>query len=257
MPAQLAALRAQLSDVGHPWTFPEAVAYLPAPRLLLLEAVEGAVEVRSLIRAGQDGGSAAGSAALNAMARAAEGLAAFRGAMVAGLPLETPETVLHPIWRGMRQLQPVLPELADAVAARLDALERDAFELPPEPVGLTHGAFRYGQLLVRGEELVVLDIDGLCLAGIAADPGCFLAGLDRTASRNPRLRPVLAACEEAFIDALQRTAPVHPGWLAWHRAAAGVQTALRSAFSLDANWPERAAWLLRAEIAPAPTATPV
>ena len=114
-------------------------------------------------------------------------------------------------------------------------------ELPPEPVGLAHGAFRAGQLVVRGERVVVLDLDSLCLAGTAMDPGCFLAGLDSTGARNPRLREVLGACEARFLESIDA---VDPRWLGWHRAAATVEHALRRAYALEPHWLERTALLL-------------
>jgi hypothetical protein len=231
MPAWFAQLRARLEA----WDLPVPAAYLPEPRLLLFEAVEGAVELAQLLR------SAEPAAALDAVARAADGLRAFREVAVEGVPLVTPQEILRPLERGRRQLQAVVPDVAGAVGARLDELAQLAEELPAEPLGLAHGAFRAGQLLVRGERIVTLDLDSLCVAGAGMDPGSFLAGLDVSGVRSPELRPVLAQAEAVFaahIDGLDAR------WVGWHRAAACVEHALRRAYALEPEWPSRLAALL-------------
>jgi hypothetical protein len=187
-----------------------------------------------------------------AISLAAEGLAEFRLVGLDGLEVLSPQEILRPIERGRRHIEPCMPDVAMAFAARLRGLELRAAELPPEPLGLTHGAFRYGQLLARGDRIVVLDLDSLCLAGAAVDPGSFLAGLDKVAARSPRLRPVLAACEATFLEALERDGHVHPEWLAWHRAAARLEHAIRSILSLDPDWPDRVATLLHGAAAEVP-----
>ena len=234
MPAWFAALRARTSV----WELPVPVAYVPEQRLLLFEAVGGAAELAQLLRCRESSETAA---ALAAVARAAEGLAEFRAVAVEGAPLVTPQEILRPLDRGRRELERALPDVANEVSARLAELAQLARELAPEPVALAHGAFRAGQLLVRGERLVVLDLDSLCVAGVGMDPGCFLAGLDATGVRSPRLRPVLARAEAAFTGRLDG---VDARWVAWHRAAACVEHALRRAYALEPEWPGRLAALL-------------
>lgn len=232
------------------WELPVPAAYLPEPRLLLFHAVEGARELAELLRSPSAADTAAAVAAVRA---AAEGLGAFREGALEGPPVVTPQEILRPIERGRRQLDPVLPELARAVGARLQELARLAAELAPEPLGLAHGTFRASQLLVRGERIVVLDLDSLCLAGTARDAGTFLGGLDATATRNPELRQLLAACEAAFVQCIDG---VDPRWVAWHRAAACVEHGLRRAYALEPGWPARASRLLEraGEVLPTPAA---
>jgi hypothetical protein len=234
MPSRFEALRAQLTC----WELPAPAGYVENAKLALFAAVDGAAEVSELLRSA---GAADNAAALAAVRRAAEGLGEFRAAAVEGLGVLTPDEILRPLERGRRELEPVVPNAARAVAARLDELAQVAAELPPEPLGLAHGALRAGQLLVRDERVVVLDLDSLCLAGAALDPGCFLAGLDLTATRSPRLRALLTRCEHAFLEGLD---DVDTRWIGWHRAAACVEHALRRAYALEPQWPERMALLL-------------
>jgi hypothetical protein len=217
---------------GAPWVVPVPAAYVPDARLLLFEGVGGGREIGSLVRAGAD---------LRAyMEGAALGLARFRRLPTSGVPVRTAETVLRQLEHDRCTLAPVVPELAAVAGARLRALAREALELPPERLGLAHGAFRHNQLLVRGEELVVLDLDGLCLAGAGLDPGTFLAGLDQAGVHRPARRELFAACAEDFAGELD----VHPGWVSWHRGAARLHLALREAFALAPLWRERADALL-------------
>jgi hypothetical protein len=255
--AWVAGLRVLLAARDARWELPPAVAYLPEPRLLLFEAVEGAVELSQLLRGADAGGDAGWAGVLTAITRAAEGLAEFCGLSVDGPPALTADEILGALDRGRRQLEPLLPDLAGSVDLQVRALAHAAAGLPAEPLGLAHGAFRHGQLLVRGDRIVVLDLDSLCLAGQALDPGCFLAGLDATAVRSPRLRPLLAVCEARFVDGLDGAAHVDPRWLAWHRAAACLEHALRAAFALDLNWPERAALFVESASRAIPTPSPV
>jgi hypothetical protein len=234
MPAWFAAVRARTPA----WELPVVVAYLSEPRLLLFEAAGDAAELAQLLRSRESSDTAA---ALAAVARAAEGLAEFRAVAVEGAPLVTPTEILRPLERGRRELESVVPGIASEVGARLAELAQLARELPPEPVALAHGAFRAGQLLVRGERLVVLDLDSLCVAGVGMDPGCFLAGLDATGVRSARLRPLLAQAEAAFTARLDG---LDARWVAWHRAAACVEHALRRAYALEPDWPGRLAALL-------------
>jgi hypothetical protein len=68
---------------------------------------------------------------------------------------------------------------------------------------------------------------------------------------------LLAVCEATFVDSLDRAACVDHRWLAWHRAAACLEHALRAAFALDLNWPERAALFLESASRAIPTPSPV
>lgn len=217
-----------------PWRVPALVTYLADARLLLFEGAEGTTALGQLLSASDEAG------VTRAAALAAEGLPAFRRRRIAGVPVRTADAILGDIAHEHRTLAPVLPQLAAAAGARLQALARDADALPPERLGLAHGAFRHTQLLLHAEDLVVLDLDGLCLAGEGFDPGTFLADLDRVAMRRPRRRDILAASEAAFVAALD----AHAGWVAWHRAAARVQLALREVFALAPSWRERADALL-------------
>jgi hypothetical protein len=239
MVSQLRALQAVFRERGVPWDLPAPVMYVPEAQMLVLEAVEGDQELKTvLVEALDDPG--ARTALRNHITRVAEGLIAFQQAAVEGLPHKrTPQDLLDDLKEDscfMVGLEEVSSGLPRSIARLIGALESEAARLPPEPLGLVHGSFRHSHFLCRGDRLVLLDLDGLCLAGVSADAGNFLAYLDRTALRRPRLRPVLRECEAAFLEALQRHPCLSAAWLNWHRAAAQVKWALRAYSSLYKSW---------------------
>jgi hypothetical protein len=248
MPGRLEVVGNALAGTG--WRVLQPLTYLARPRLLLFEEVEGAEECSALLRAGGRD-LAARRRLCESVQKAAEGLEAFRRTDPrAALPAVTATTTLAWLRRSLGDLRRADPPTAGAVEAALNRLAREADLLPPEPLALSHGAFRHDQLLVSGEELVVLDLDGLRLGAPGADPGNFLAYLDATAVRRPRLADLVEDLEEAFLGGLDEG--VHPGWLAWHRAAARVKYALRSVFSLAPRWPEHVSALLNGSRPAAP-----
>jgi hypothetical protein len=239
----LKILRARLRAADAPWDVATPALYLPDAHLLLLEAVEGATELSPLLKRSA-GDADARDALLAHVGQAADVLPTFRRVRVPGVPHVSPAAVLARLGRRATNLDRVLPELADSITRRLRQLEAAAARLPPEPLGLAHRAFRHNQLVAAGDRLVLLDLDGLCVAGAGTDAGGFLAYLDRTALLRRGLSAVAADCEEAFLAGLQAHDPPPPAWLAWHRAAAHVKWALRSVLSLAPNWPETADALL-------------
>jgi len=156
----------------------------------------------------------------------------------------TPPSLVAKLRRGVALVRSVEPPLADSIEERVVALERSLGALAPEPLVPTHGAFRHGQLLLRPDGLVVLDLDTLCRSGASADAGNFVAYLDSLALRRPRLASVAERCREAFVATLQGPPDSRAAWLAWYRAASHLKVALRSFLSLSRRWPERAAALL-------------
>jgi hypothetical protein len=241
----LELVRAHLVAADAPCDVVAPALYLPDARLLLLEAVAGGTELARLLDQSADGDAGAREALLTHVARAAEVLPAFRRALVPGVPHMGPAAVLSQLERRARGLDRVVPALADSVARRLRDLEAEAARLRPEPLGLAHGAFRHNQLLAAGDRLILLDLDTLCVGGAGTDPGGFLAYLDGTSLRRPRLRAVLSDCEEAFVAIVEAHASSSASWLAWHRAAGHVKWALRSVLALAPSWPETADALLR------------
>jgi hypothetical protein len=242
MMPRLEAIDRQLT--GGPWQLATPVAYLAEQRMLVIPAIEEGVTGTSLIKAGARDLAAQQQAASMAE-RAAEGLERFQRVEVDGLPTVTARDIVAGLRRKSARIELVEPELAQAIAARLQALEAALAALPPEALVPAHGAFRHSQLLLRGDGLAVLDLDTLCRSGANADAGSFLACLDRLAARRHPYEPVVRECQDAFARAWRRAPAVHEGWLAWHRAAGLVKQAVRTYTSLPARWPQTTAALLR------------
>jgi hypothetical protein len=234
------AIAAQLRVPDKAWEVVAPLAYLPDTRLLVFPAVEGEKATRILESVADR--REPPSRITAAMARAAQGLGALQRCRLDGLPDDPPEALLLRFASDAQGVARVAPELAGAVRSRIERLDAARSELAPEPLVPSHGAFRHGQLLLRGESTVVLDFDTLARSGASADAGNFLAYLDLTGLRRPRLRPVLEACRGAFAAGLPE--PRSP-WLHWFQALSLIKVTLRSFLSLDPAWPRLAPALLR------------
>lgn len=241
--ATLSCLKAKLTSSGMPWEIPAPVAYIPEARMLVLEALEGGVAMSALLKDAR-GNPSAKTTLLAGVAAVAEGLVPFQRTVVEGLPCVTPAQSLRWLGRKAKGLCHVAPDIADSIEAQLLRLEEKARRLPPEPMVLAHGAFRHAQMLVCGDKVGVVDLDGLRLSGASADAGEFLANLDKIAVRRSRLRPVVGEMVEAFIAGLGGHPYLDRRWLAWHRSAGLVKCALRSLLSLSVKGKEVAEDLL-------------
>lgn len=239
----LRAVSSRLDADGSSWTIAHPAAYLPNAWMLLLEAVEDAVELKDVIKRARDDIDARATVT-RAFERAAAGLASLQRIEVDALPAITPHALLRRFEASMEGMAEVDPEAARLVTRCLHTLEEEASRLPDEPMVTTHGAYRHDQILIRGDQQAVLDLDTLCRSGASADAGNFLSYLDVTALRRRHMRPVIEAGAPAFEEAALRLPSVSSEWLAWYRSAGHVKKALRSYLSLDKKWPEMAEGLL-------------
>lgn len=220
-----------------PWTIPTATAYLPEARMLLFDAIDDVVKVRTLLRLSLKD-PATKQRLLGYMTAAAAGLVAFQRSRIDALPLQTPHDLIDAFREDCAWIGAVAPQLVASVTRVLDQLEAAARAFPEEPLVPAHGAFRHDQLLDANGRLIVLDLDTICSSGESADAGNFLGYLDLTAVRRPRLQPVIDECARTFSDTLRNVGLTSPQWVAWYRAAAHVKKGLRSFFSLQLDWPE-------------------
>jgi hypothetical protein len=233
-------LAARLRPLGAPWEVAAPLAHLAEERMLVFPALTGEKATRAIEAVAERRGPL--SRITIHVERAARGLTALQRCRLAGLPEQPPEALLARFGRDAARVARVEAALAEAVRRRLARLDAAREALAPEPLVPSHGAFRHGQLLLRGESTVVLDFDTLSRSGACADPGNFLAYLELTGLRRPRLRPVLEACREAFLAALREP---RSAWLPWYQAVSLVKVTLRSFLSLDPAWPRLAPELLR------------
>src|SRR5438046_211422 len=82
------------------------------------------------------------------------------------------------------------PSLALPFVEAIRRLESATHEEPPAVP--SHGSFRSDQLLIEGDEPLMIDLDGLCRANPARDVGNFLAYLRWKSIRQP--------CHSSFIE---------------------------------------------------------
>ena len=119
------------------------------------------------------------------------------GAALAALHAQAPETLRRrgrdEVPRRILAVSGYLGMLLPARAARVDALaHRLAAALgdAPRPSTGIHGDFHPGQVLLRGDGVVILDLDEAVLGDPADDLGTFVAHLERAASRPAASAPL-------------------------------------------------------------------
>jgi hypothetical protein len=244
MVERLREIKTQLLATGFPSDVVVPVAYFPEACMLVLPALEKSEELSPLLRKAIDDAEARNTLR-EQIVRVAKWLLAFQRIHVAGLPRVGPRDILTEHERDMSGILQTAPALGKCAQMWLSTLEAAAAQLPAEEMALSHGAFRHNQFLRKRNTLVALDLDAVCLSGLSADAGEFLAYLDLTALRRPHLRAIAQECQSVFLGALLQDARVDPRWLAWHRAASHVKWACRSFLSLDSRWPELTEGLLQ------------
>jgi hypothetical protein len=254
--ATLRTLGERLHATGSPWQIAAPVRYLAPERLLVLEEPAHDVDLQTLLGRAEEDVSAR-RRLLAAVARTAEGLVRFQETAVAGICRLDPATLVARLERRSARFARVAPSFTRLFADRLAVLATEVDRLEPEPTALTHGAFRHEHVVLSEDQLVILDLDGLALAGASSDAGSFLAYLDVTALRSHALRSVVSECHEAFLSTLERETHVRYDWLAWYRSVAELKWALDAAASLDPQWPELVDALLSSSTAPAMTSLTV
>lgn len=243
MVERLRSLAVDLDASRTPWDIVVPKAHFPEQRLLVSEAVEDGSGLARLLRTAPTN-DADRRVLLRCVVQIAEGLEAFGSALVCDLGVVSSSAYVEELRRRAAGIADVCLPFSTALTTRLDDLEQQAVELAPEPVGLTHRAFRHNHFIDRQGHLTLLDLDNLCLSGRSANAGIFLAYLDRTAAARPRLRPVVTECCEVFASTALAGGSVTADWLRWHRAVARLKWALRAFFSLRPTWPAIASELI-------------
>src|SRR5439155_47028 len=90
------------------------------------------------------------------------------------------------------------PSLALSFDEAIRRLDSATHEEPP-PV-LSHGSFRSDQLLIEGDEPLMIDLDELCWANPARDVGNFLAYLRWKSIREPRHSSFIEGAIPSFLE---------------------------------------------------------
>jgi hypothetical protein len=178
--------------------------------------------------------AAVDGAPVESLEAAAEAGALLRELQRADLPWLEPaphERQLESSVRKAALIAAVAPRLARRVASLVDRLTRS--EPPAARLVPAHGDFHAGQLLRVGENLVVLDLDGMCLGAPALDLAEYAAGAIDGAGAG--LEAAMAALD-ALVDGY---GPRPPEALDWHLAAAILVRASHPFHRLVSGWPER------------------
>lgn len=189
-------------------------ASFPDLRLVVQSAVDGAVPE-----------TAAGAAeAAGAVARM------LHETVRPALPQVGPAELLAAATRRAALVAALVPELAPCLRRLLTRLH--ATEPGGGPLVPTHGDFHVDQLLRVGDEFVLIDFDGMCLAGAAFDVATYLADVVR--GREGDLASI-----EAVREPLLAGYGTVPAALDWYLAALVLTRAPHPFHRLAPAWPER------------------
>jgi hypothetical protein len=144
-----------------------------------------------------------------------------------GLPPRTAEDTLAAARRAAEVLQAVDPAATSQIARLLERLEH---EIPGGDGAVTsHGDFHRGELIRRGGELAVLDVDEACLAAPARDLATYAA--HAATHDEGEAGAVLAALLEGY--------GARPEGLSWYLSASLLRRAERPFRVLEEDWPAR------------------
>ena len=179
------------------------------------------------------------------LAKAARGLPAFQQIEIPGLDTTGPEDLIDELFEDIEAIDRVDQELASEIRARANRTKSLIDGLPPEPLGLTHNAFRLSHIFHRSDGLSLIDLDALSRSATSADAGYFLAYLAVTTAERKRLRGVLTQASAAFTETLGEVAPADSRWLAFYAQMAILKWSVRAFYSLDVEWPQRVADYLK------------
>jgi ABC-type multidrug transport system fused ATPase/permease subunit len=154
-----------------------------------------------------------------------------------GLPSRSAGHTLEAARRAATVLQAVDPPATDRIRRLLERLER---RLPAEePTVTSHGDFHRGELIRRGGELAVLDVNEACLAAPARDLATYAA---HAATHDDGDAP-------ALLEALVAGYGGRPGALSWYLSASLLRRAERPFRVLEEDWPTRVEELVEAAAA--------
>jgi hypothetical protein len=171
---------------------------------------------------------------------AGRGLAALHGTSLAGLPMVTHADDLAELRGYLAPVGQLDPALGERYAAVLDRVEAAGRAGAAQPAATGHGAMRTDQFLIDGGTggLVLIDLDGVCLAEPARDLGNLLAYLDWKAIRRPGDAVWVERAGAAFLAGYAAGRQVRTDRVAVYRAGSLLKVAGRRYRSLTvAEWP--------------------
>jgi aminoglycoside phosphotransferase (APT) family kinase protein len=187
---------------------------------------EGALpELRTTVQLVLDGTSLGSS--IQAARSAGSLLRRIHALPAKGLGERTPQDTLNSARRAAEVLRAVDPAAETQIARLLDRL----VERMPTATQLvtSHGDFHTGELIRRGGELAVLDVDEVSRAAPAHDLATYVA---HAVSREDADAP-------GVLDGLLAGYGARPDGLAWYVSASILRRAERPFRTLEEDWPNR------------------
>src|SRR5438128_541823 len=166
--------------------------------------------------------------------------AVLAGLHAAALPAGPARRIIDDVAYLARFSTPVAraaPPLALAFDEAIRRLRSATHEEPPAVV--SHGSFRSDQLLIEGDEPLMIDLDELCWANPARDVGNFLAYLRWKSIRQPHHSSFIAAATTNVLDGYAtRLMLPDERWTARYQAGSMLKIAGRRFRKLDVSeWP--------------------
>jgi hypothetical protein len=235
--ASLGDLYRRLHDDSHGGTgilrVLQPEAYLPDLGILVFPALEDSAELHERLFSREEGADpqylseSLGSA-----------LAGFHTVVTAPGHTRPFESELSSLRRQAELFEYFAPHLFDSFQQTVEELSGFGSSHGEPAVVASHGAFRTDQVLVAGDELIGLDLEGFCWANRARDIGNLLAYLDWRSIRRPEQVPLITDVIQAFAGGYEKVAPIDRQWTAAFRAASRLKIAARRLQSLTfAEWP--------------------
>jgi Ser/Thr protein kinase RdoA (MazF antagonist) len=135
-------------------------------------------------------------------------------------------------------LEYLCPQLARRCGRLVQTLADRLLSMPPMAHPL-HGDFSTDQVLMAGDEIVVLDFDEAVFGDPATDLGSFLAQLDSQTNVGQLNADDAESIAERFLDGYRQMLPVPLERVALYRAAALLRLATHPFRTRQAQWPEQ------------------
>jgi hypothetical protein len=199
----------------HGFTIPRSFGWRPELQLSLLEALPGEAQIGPALEARLRGEPwpepLPGALPLEEMvATCGQVAAALHTSGVTLGPARTLEHELAGLQREIAVVRPFVRDVADRAQARLKQIAALGAQSAPLQLRLSHGDFKYEQLLFDGARSALVDFDAICQAEPALDLGKFLAHMRvearRIQQRGAATSPLGEELAEQFLRAYVRAA---------------------------------------------------
>ena len=240
----LTALDQQLAASGLDWGIASPILYDAEAQMLVQADIEDGTSLTDVAKLAPEDESRRDEL-FRTLEKAARGLPTFQRLDIPGLESTGPDELLDELYEDIESIAKVDEELASEIRARAKRTKSLIEGLSPEPLGLTHNAFRLSHIFHRRDGISLIDLDALAMGATSSDAGYFLAYLAVTTAERKRLRGVLTQASQSFTEALNEVAPTESRWLAFYAQMAILKWSVRAFYSLDVEWPERVSDFLK------------